>query len=61
MLSESGIKLYKNLKQSQYVNIKFELVRHTIIALIASVVAIVASFIEVYASTNFLIFLKEFF
>ena len=61
LLSESGIKLYQNLKQNHYVNIKLEFIRHTIILLITAVIAIVASFIEVYGSTNFLIFFKNFF
>lgn len=61
MLSNSGIKLYQNLKQDKYVNMKLEFIRHTVILLITLVVAIVASFIEVYISTNFLIFFKKFF
>lgn len=61
VLSNSGIKLYKNLRQDKYVNIKLELIRHTIIMLITLIVAIVASFVEVYISTNFLIFFKKFF
>ena len=60
MLSESGIKLYKNLKYDKYVNIKIEFLRHTVIMLLTMVIAIVASFIEVYGSTNFLIFFKKF-
>lgn len=59
ILSESGIKLYKNLKYDKYVNIKLEFLRHTVIMMITLVVAIVASFIEVYGSTNFLIFFKK--
>ncbi len=61
MLSNSGIKLYKNLRQDKYVNMKVEFLRHTIIMLITLVVSIMASFIEVYISTNFLIFFKKFF
>jgi len=61
MLSETGIKLYKNLKQGRYVNFKSEFIRHTIIMLITCIVSIIASFIEVYVSTNFLIFFKDFF
>lgn len=60
MLSESGIKLYKNLKYDKYVNIKIEFLRHTVIMLLTMVIAIVASFVEVYGSTNFLIFFKKF-
>ncbi len=61
VLSNSGIKLYKNLRQDKYVNMKLEFIRHTVIMLITGVVAIVASFVEVYISTNFLIFFKKFF
>lgn len=59
ILSESGIRLYKNLKQDVYVNMKKEFLRHTVIALITLVVSIISSFIEIYISTNFLIFFKE--
>ncbi len=61
MLSNSGVKLYKNLKQDPYMNIKLELVRHTVIMFMTLVVSVMASFIEVYISTNFLIFFKKFF
>lgn len=60
ILSESGIKLYKKLKQNMYTNIKLEFLRHTVIMLITLVISMVASFIEVYLSTNFLIFFKDF-
>lgn len=60
ILANSGIKLYRNLKQDKYVNLKIEFLRHTVIMLITIVVSIIASFVEVYISTNFLIFLKEF-
>ena len=60
MLSNSGIKLYKNLREDKYVNMKFEFIRHTMIALIALAFSVIASFIEVYLSTNFLIFFKNF-
>ena len=60
ILSESGIKLYKNLKKNRNYNIKLEFIRHTIILIISLVFSIVSSFIEVYASTNFLIFFKKF-
>lgn len=59
ILCESGIKLYKNLKYDKYVNRKIEFLRHTVIMLLTMVVAIIASFIEVYGSTNFLIFFKK--
>lgn len=61
MLSISGIKLYQKLKQDKYVNMRIEFIRHTIILLITIVISILASFIEVYLSTNFLFFLKDFF
>ncbi len=60
VLSNSGIKLYRNLRQNQYINIKLEFVRHTIIAIIVAIFSIVASFIEIYISTNILFFLKNF-
>lgn len=60
MLSISGIKLYQKLKLDKYVNMKIEFIRHTIILLITLVISILASFIEVYLSTNFLLFLKDF-
>ena len=60
ILSDSGIKLYKKLRQSQYVNLKLEFMRHTAIALITVVFSVISSFIEIYISTNFLLFFKEF-
>lgn len=60
ILSDSGIKLYKKIRQSQYVNIKLEIIKYMVIMLITIVVSIVSSFIEIYISTNFLLFLKEF-
>lgn len=59
ILSDSGIKLFKKLRQNQYVDIKLEFIRHTVIALIAVVFAVISSFIEIYISTNFLFFFKE--
>lgn len=59
ILSDSGIKLFKKLRQNQYVDIKLEFIRHTVIALIALVFAVISSFIEIYVSTNFLFFFKE--
>ena len=59
ILCESGIKLYNGIRK-HCINLKLEVVRHTIIMVISSIVVIIASFIEVYISTNFLIFLKEF-
>ena len=60
MLSNSGIKLYRNLRQNKYVNMKFELIRHLLFMLAVLMIAIVSSFIEVYFSTNFLCFFKNF-
>ncbi len=59
ILSDSGIKLFKKLRQNQYVDIKFEFIRHTVISLLTLVIAIISSFVEVYVSTNFLYFFKE--
>lgn len=41
-------------------NLKEEVVRHFVIMLISIMLSIVSSFIEIYLSTNLLIFLKEF-
>ncbi len=60
ILSDSGIKLYKNVKQNQYMNLKLQLIKHTVIAILVAIVAIICSFIEVYISTNSLFFLKKF-
>ena len=59
IISDSGIKMYKNLIKNRFLNIKTEFFRHTIIMLISLVFVILASFIEVYVSTSFLIFFKE--
>ena len=59
ILAESGIKVYKRIAK-QYVNLKQELVRHTIIMLIVLIMTILASVVEVYLSTNLLIILKNF-
>ena len=59
LIANSGIQLYLNIKRS-CVNLKLELLRHLIIMLISLGLSILASFIEVYISTNFLIFLKDF-
>lgn len=59
ILCESGIKLYNGIRK-HCINLKLEVIRHTIIMLISMVLVVIASFIEVYVSTNFLIFLKEF-
>lgn len=59
ILSESGIKLYNGIRK-HCINLKLEVIRHTIIMLICAVIVIIASFIEVYFSTNLLIFFKDF-
>lgn len=59
MLAESGIKLYTRITK-QCVNLKYELIRHTIIMIISMVMVVVASLAEVYLSTNLLIFFKNF-
>lgn len=41
-------------------NLKEEVVRHFVIMLISIMLSIASSFIEIYLSTNLLIFLKEF-
>ena len=61
LLSESGIKLYTNLKKNRYLNVKVEFFRHTVIMVISLMFSIISSFIEIYVSTNFLIFFKEIF
>ena len=59
ILCESGIKLYNGIRK-HCINLKLEVIRHTIIMLISIVLVVISSFIEVYCSTNFLIFLKDF-
>lgn len=58
ILAESGIKLYTRITK-QCVNLKQELLRHTIIMLITLVMTVLSAVIEVYLSTNLLIFLKK--
>jgi len=54
-LGVSGIKLYKSIiKDKRTQNIKLEIARHTIFSVFVSVLLIVASFIEVYVSSNLL-------
>lgn len=60
LLADKSIKLYKNLKFNKYVNIRGEVLNQTSFAIITLVMAIVSSFIEIYVSTNFLIFFKNF-
>ena len=59
MLCQSGIKLYNGIRK-HCINLKVEVIKHTIIMLIAILIVSISSFIEVYISTNFLIFLKDF-
>lgn len=59
ILSESGIKLYNGIRK-HCINLKSEVIRHTLIMLISLVLVVISSFVEVYVSTNLLIFLKEF-
>ena len=54
-LAVSGFKLYKSIiKDRNKENVKIEVVRHTIFSLIMLAVMLVASLIEVFASTNLL-------
>ena len=54
-LAVSGMKLYKSImKDKRRENIKIEIIRHTIISIISFIFLILASFIEVYISTNLL-------
>lgn len=59
VLAESGIKLYIRISQNA-INIKHELLRHTLIMLIVLALVVISSLVEVYLSTNLLIFLKKF-
>ena len=61
LLCNSGVKLYKKVKNDKYSNLKIEFIRHTIIAAFTSILALISSFIEVYGSTNILIFFKKFY
>lgn len=59
ILAESGIKLYTRITK-QCVILKHELLRHTIIMLISLIMVTASSLVEVYLSTNLLIFFKNF-
>lgn len=59
ILAESGIKLYIRITKN-LINVKQELLRHTVIMLISIVLVVISSILEVYLSTNILIFLKKF-
>jgi stage II sporulation protein M len=58
MLAESGIKLYLRISKNLS-NIKQELLRHTVIMLISLILSVISSILEVYLSTNILIFFKK--
>lgn len=58
IIAENGIKLYKGIYK-RCINLKEEVIRHTIIMFISIMLIIISSFVEVYISTNLLIFLKE--
>lgn len=58
LIAENGIKLYKGIYK-RCINLKEEVIRHSIIMLISIMLSIFSSFIEVYFSVNLLIFLKE--
>lgn len=59
ILAESGMKLYK-VTATNYIDIKSELIRYSLIMLISVILAILSSYAEVYISTNLLILLKSF-
>ena len=56
LLSTSGIRLYKEIIKRR-INIKQELLRHTIIMFISSIFAIIVSCIDAYFLSNLLYFL----
>lgn len=57
----SGIRLYKSImKDRRKENIKLEILRHTLISLLLTVVLILASFIETYLSTNIFLWTVNF-
>lgn len=58
LIAENGIKLYKGIYK-RCINLKEEVIRHSVIMLISIMLSIFSSFIEVYFSMNLLIFLKE--
>lgn len=61
VLAVSGIRLYKSImKDKRKENIKLEIIRHTAYSLIAFVLLIVVSFIEVYISSNLLTMIVQF-
>lgn len=58
LIAENGIKLYKGI-YTKCINLKEEVIRHTVIMLITIMLSILSSIIEVYFSTNLLMFFKE--
>lgn len=58
LIAENGIKLYKGIYK-RCINLKEEVIRHSVIMLISIMLSIISSFIEIYFSMNLLIFLKE--
>lgn len=59
--SVSGIKLYKHImKDKDKRTIRLEIIRHTILSIFSLVAIIIASFVEIYISTNLLIIFKGF-
>ena len=54
-MTVSCIKLYKSImRDKRRENIKLEIIRHTLISIILLLLLVLASFIEVYVSTNIL-------
>ena len=60
ILAESGIRLYRVISKNR-INLKTEVIRHSIVMIFSSILSIVASFFEIYISTNLLLFLKNIF
>jgi len=61
-LSVSGIKLYKSIiKDKRTQNIKLEIARHTVFSVFMAILLVIASFIEVYGSSNLLTMCIEIF
>jgi len=56
LLSTSGIRLYKEIIKRK-INIKQELLRHTIIMIISCIFAIIVSYVDSYILTSLLYFL----
>lgn len=54
-LGVSGFKLYKSIiKDNRKENIKIEIIRHTMFSFVMVLILIVASFVEIFISTNIL-------